>query len=74
MVYWDLAARAETEQVKVLLPLSRQRAEVIKEALVKRGVVAARMSTFGYGGSYPVVPHGDQANRWKNRRVEFILE
>jgi outer membrane protein OmpA-like peptidoglycan-associated protein len=74
MVYWNVPARAEIEQVKVLLPLSAERAEVIKAALVDRGVAAARMRTFGYGGSRPVVPHGDLENRWKNRRVEFILE
>jgi outer membrane protein OmpA-like peptidoglycan-associated protein len=31
------------------------------------------MSTVGLGGTQPVVPHGDLENRWKNRRVEFIL-
>jgi flagellar motor protein MotB len=31
------------------------------------------MSVAGLGGSQPVVPHGDMVNRWKNRRVEFIL-
>jgi flagellar motor protein MotB len=32
------------------------------------------MNVAGYGGTRPVVPHGDLQNRWKNRRVEFILE
>jgi flagellar hook assembly protein FlgD len=73
MIYWDQPARARVEQEEVLLPLSRQRAEVIREALIERGVRGDRMSTFGYGGSQPVVPHGDLDNRWKNRRVEFIL-
>jgi outer membrane protein OmpA-like peptidoglycan-associated protein len=73
MIYWDQPARAKVEQEDVLLPLSQKRAEVIKDALVKRGVRADRMSTTGYGGLYPVVPHGDLDNRWKSRRVEFIL-
>ena len=73
MIYWDQPAKARTEQEEVLLPLSRDRARVIKEALVQRGVRADRMTTTGYGGLYPVVPHGDLDNRWKSRRVEFIL-
>jgi len=73
MIYWDQPARAITEQEEVLLPLSRERAKAIKDALVQRGVRADRMSTTGYGGQFPVVPHGDLDNRWKNRRVEFIL-
>jgi outer membrane protein OmpA-like peptidoglycan-associated protein/flagellar hook assembly protein FlgD len=73
MIYWDQPAKAKIEQEEVLLPLSQERARVIKDALVQRGVRADRMSTAGYGGLYPVVPHGDLDNRWKSRRVEFIL-
>jgi chemotaxis protein MotB len=32
------------------------------------------MTTVGHGGSRPVVPHWDLEERWKNRRVEFVLE
>jgi outer membrane protein OmpA-like peptidoglycan-associated protein len=73
MIYWDQAAKAKLEQEEVLLPLSQERARVIKDALAKRGVRADRMTTTGFGGLYPVVPHGDLENRWKSRRVEFIL-
>ncbi len=72
-VYWDNPARLQTEQDEVLLPLSVERAEVIKEALIARGINATRLTTMGYGGNRPVVPHSDITNRWKNRRVEFIL-
>lgn len=73
MIYWDQPAKAKIEQDEVLLPLSQERARVIKNALVQRGVRTDRMTTTGYGGLYPVVPHGDLDNRWKSRRVEFIL-
>jgi flagellar hook assembly protein FlgD len=73
MIYWDQPAKAKVEQEEVLLPLSKARAEVIKAALVKRGITAGRMTTAGFGGLYPVVPHSDEENRWKSRRVEFIL-
>jgi outer membrane protein OmpA-like peptidoglycan-associated protein len=62
------------EQENELIPLSRKRAEAVKEALVDRGVEEAQLQTAGVGGAEPVVPHNDLENRWKNRRVEFILE
>ncbi len=73
-VLWENPQRAATEQNEVLLPLSLARAQAIREALIRRGVAGGRMTTAGYGGALPVVPHGDLENRWKNRRVEFILE
>jgi len=72
LFYGDEELREE-EQQETLLPLSRKRAEAIKEALVERGVKAERITTAGRGGSEPVVPHSDMDDRWKNRRVEFEL-
>jgi outer membrane protein OmpA-like peptidoglycan-associated protein len=42
-------------------------------ALVERGIEKNRLEAKGLGGREPLVPHTDEANRWKNRRVEFIL-
>jgi flagellar hook assembly protein FlgD len=67
-------AAAQREQTNVLIPLSRQRALEVKQALAILGVDWERMSIRGVGGADPVVPHSDLENRWKNRRVEFILE
>ncbi|MDC7225855.1 MAG: gliding motility-associated C-terminal domain-containing protein [Spirochaetales bacterium] len=72
-VYWSDAERAEREQQEELLPLSKARAETVKNYLEQLGVAGRRMSTEGIGGENPVVPHSDLENRWKNRRVEFIL-
>jgi flagellar hook assembly protein FlgD/outer membrane protein OmpA-like peptidoglycan-associated protein len=72
-VYWYDKERAEREQVEELLPLSKSRAETVKRALSERGVDGRRITTKGLGGSDPIVPHGDLDDRWKNRRVEFIL-
>ena len=71
--YWNLPARAEKEEIEELQPLSLARAEAVKQKLAELGVDATRVSTLGRGGKEPVVPHGDLENRWKNRRVEFIL-
>ncbi|MFW5769419.1 MAG: OmpA family protein, partial [Spirochaetota bacterium] len=72
-VYWSDTARAEEEEEEDLKPLSLARADAVKESLVERGVDAKRITSAGLGGRDPIVPHGDLENRWKNRRVEFIL-
>lgn len=74
MVYWFDEERGRREHEQVLLPLSEARAEAIRDALVTRGIPRARMETRGVGGDDPVEPFSDTVNRWKNRRVEFILE
>lgn len=72
-VYWNDPARWQNEERETLLPLSQERAERIQAALTQRGISGNRMTSTGAGGYRPVVPHGDLVNRWKNRRVEFIL-
>lgn len=57
-----------------LEPLSLQRAEFVKQNLIKNGVSASRLTTVGRGGRQPVVSRSDRENWWKNRRVEFILQ
>ena len=73
MKYLDTVAEQLKEQQNVLLPLSEERAEAVKQELVLLGITNERMSTGGIGALKPIVPFADQKNRWKNRRVEFIL-
>ncbi len=72
-VHWDDEERGKQEEREELGPLSKARAEMVKAALVQRGVDAERLATVGLGGTEPIVPHSDLEERWKNRRVEFIL-
>ncbi len=72
-VFWDDKKKWLEEEKTKLLPLSVKRAEVIRDALISKGIKAERITTLGQGGYNPVVPHSDLENRWKNRRVEFIL-
>ncbi len=70
---WYDPVKAEKEEKEELIPLSLDRARAVKKALVKLGVDGNRISTVGLGGSQPIVPFSDVKNRWKDRRVEFIL-
>lgn len=72
LLYYDeeLSAREHRE---VLLPLSEDRAEVIKEALIERGIDEGRIEINWFGGSDPIVPFSDLEGRWVNRRVEFYI-
>lgn len=73
LINWNNPARAAQEEAEELAPLSLGRANSVRDSLVALGVARTRLSTVGRGGTEPVVPHGDTVNRWKNRRVEFIL-
>jgi outer membrane protein OmpA-like peptidoglycan-associated protein/flagellar hook assembly protein FlgD len=67
------ATSISSEETKELIPLSTGRAELVKSLLGENGVDTKRLSTKGMGSSEPVVDFKDSQNRWKNRRVEFIL-
>ena len=73
MVNWNDPVQGAAEQKYVLIPLSTARADSIKTALVARGIDPGRITTIGYGGKDPIVPFSDLENRWKDRRVEFVL-
>ncbi len=73
MVYYNDPQRGKLEQEQVLIPLSKARADSIKNALVSLGLSSNRITTVGLGGADPIVPFSDLENRWKDRRVEFIL-
>ena len=66
-------AKIDNEEKTEVLPLSAARAEKIKAMLVANGITANRISTRGYGSSQPIYSFTDAQNRWKNRRVEFVL-
>ncbi|GAB6393593.1 MAG: OmpA family protein/gliding motility-associated C-terminal domain-containing protein [Treponematales bacterium] len=63
----------EREEREMLGPISADRARFIMERLVALGVSGERLSSVGYGGTKPLVDWKDTDNRWKNRRVEFVL-
>jgi outer membrane protein OmpA-like peptidoglycan-associated protein len=54
--------------------LSEQRAKSVVDYLTAKGVVVARIQSVGYGETRPVVPNTSEANRAKNRRIEFKVK
>jgi type IX secretion system PorP/SprF family membrane protein len=53
------------------LLLSKQRAETVKRALVKREVPSKQVRVKFYGESHPIAPNDTEEGRQKNRRVEM---
>jgi outer membrane protein OmpA-like peptidoglycan-associated protein len=55
------------------LKLSQERADNVKQALIKRGVSPRRLVSRGRGEADPIAPNFTNAGRAKNRRVEFAI-
>ena len=54
--------------------LSQDRAEVVKNALIQKGLKAENLSAVGYGESKPVASNKTAAGKAKNRRTEVVLQ
>lgn len=54
--------------------LSERRAGTVESYLVNRGVASDRMTSMGYGESYPVASNSSSAGRQQNRRVDILLK
>jgi OOP family OmpA-OmpF porin len=52
--------------------LSQQRADAVRDYLVKKGVAADRLETKGFGPDRPVQPNTTSEGRAANRRVDFL--
>lgn len=55
------------------LALSERRAIAVRDALLARGVDAARTATAGYGEARPVASNDTDGGRQQNRRIEVVL-
>ncbi len=53
--------------------LSQERAESVRAALMALGIEGNRLTANGLGSDKPLVPNTSDANRAKNRRVQFII-
>ena len=53
--------------------LSEQRANVVRDALISRGVDSSRVRSVGIGEAYPIASNDTEAGRAKNRRVDVVV-
>lgn len=56
------------------LTLSQKRAEAVKNALIKQGIDASRLTSKGWGESKPIVTNDTPEGKAQNRRVEFVKQ
>ncbi|NOZ62403.1 MAG: OmpA family protein [Calditrichaeota bacterium] len=71
----EIEIRSHTDTMgapHINLRLSRQRAESIKDYLVKRGIQPSRITALGFGGTNPVADNKTPEGRAANRRIEFV--
>ncbi len=72
--YENNVSGTEKENLEELIPLSQKRAETMAAMLVQRGLSKDKVKAVGLGGAEPVASREDQANCWKNCRIEFIIK
>lgn len=53
--------------------LSEERAEVVRQALILKGIAGDRLTSKGYGSTKPVYPNDTEEHRALNRRTEMIV-
>ena len=56
------------------MKLSQDRADVVKDALIERGIKSSNINSVGFGESRPVETNKTAAGKAKNRRTEVILQ
>ncbi len=54
------------------MKLSQQRAEAVRDQLVKMGIDASRLTAKGYGETKPISDNNSLEGKANNRRVEFV--
>ena len=71
-----ILVRGHTDNVDtdaVNIPLSLDRATMVRDYLVKNGTDINRLQVKGYGSSKPVDTNATETGRAKNRRVDFAI-
>jgi outer membrane protein OmpA-like peptidoglycan-associated protein len=53
--------------------LSAERAQAVRERLIKYGVAPERLKHAGFGDAKPIASNDDEAGRARNRRVQFVI-
>ena len=57
---------------EVNLPLSKSRADAVRDYLTGKGIAAGNLTTAGFGAERPIADNSTEEGRSRNRRIEFI--
>lgn len=60
-------------RASVNMTVSRQRAEIVRKALIERGIPEKHIEVYGFGETDQAVPTKDNVKEPANRRVEIIV-
>lgn len=71
--YTDDQVLPRGSQYRDNLDLSSARAATVVRELIANGVSSDRLSSAGFGAAKPLAKNSSEANRAKNRRVEFYM-
>ena len=71
--YTDNQALPKGSAYRDNLDLSSARSATVVRELIKNGVSEQRISSAGFGAAKPLATNSSEANRAKNRRVEFYM-
>jgi outer membrane protein OmpA-like peptidoglycan-associated protein len=55
------------------LKLSKERAEVVRQALIDKGIASERLTAQGYGATKPLYSNDNEEHRAMNRRTEMVV-
>lgn len=56
------------------LELSQRRAEAVRSRMISRGIAESRLTARGYGEERPIADNETAEGRFKNRRVELVVQ
>lgn len=71
----SIAGHTDSDGSEMLnLKLSQDRADAVKNYLIKNGLVEGNLTTKGFGEGVPLVKNSSDSNKQINRRVEFTIQ
>ena len=71
----SIAGHTDSDGSEMLnLKLSQDRADAVKNYLIKNGLIKDNLTTKGFGEGVPLVENNSDSNKQINRRVEFTIQ